>query len=253
MRAAAASTLVPTSLAALSATAWLVMWRFGDAPWGHWLHAHGVPGGPHAHGPSSSLSLAGLFIVGWLVMTVAMMLPTTLPLVAMFRRLTAGSRHPTQLAGWLVSGYLLAWAGFGLLVFATMLTIQAGAARAGLVFDARIVAGALFLVAGAFQFSALKYRCLDKCRSPFAFLTSRWRGHAHRRQSFRIGVAHGVYCVGCCWALMLLMFAVGSVNLLWMLALAMVMAVEKNLPWGGRLSAPLGSALLAVAAVLLLS
>jgi predicted metal-binding membrane protein len=99
---------------------------------------------------------------------------------------------------------------------------------------------ALLLVAGAFQFSAMKYRCLDKCRSPLSFVTSRWRGSRERWHSFTLGVEHGAFCVGCCWALMLLMFVTGTASLLWMVALGGVMAVEKNAPWGRRLSTPLG-------------
>src|SRR5205085_364555 len=97
-------------------------------------------------------------------------------------------------------------------------------------------------------FSSLKYRCLDKCQTPLSFVITHWRGRAPRWQAFRLGAAHGLFCVGCCWALMLLMFAFGMGSLGWMLLLAAVMAIEKNLPWGRRLSAPLGIALLAWAA-----
>ena len=105
-------------------------------------------------------------------------------------------------------------------------------------------------VAGAFQFSSLKYRCLEKCRTPLSFVIERWRGQAQGRQAFVLGAHHGLFCVGCCWALMLLMFAVGTGSLGWMLLLAAVMAIEKNVRWGRRLSAPLGVALLAWAFVL---
>jgi predicted metal-binding membrane protein len=176
-------------------------------------------------------------------MTTAMMLPTTLPLVEMFQRLTAARPDRVRLTASLIAGYLLAWAVCGVLVFAASLALQA-IAPVALATHPGLVAAALFVTAGAFQFSKLKYECLDKCRSPLSFLTSRWRGMHHRWHSFRLGVEHGVFCVGCCWALMLLMFAIGTVNLLWMLALAGVMAIEKNMPWGRRLSAPLGVVLL---------
>jgi predicted metal-binding membrane protein len=101
------------------------------------------------------------------------------------------------------------------------------------------------LVAGAFQFSRLKYRCLDKCRAPLSFVVQHWRGGDSRAQALVLGAHHGIFCVGCCWALMLLMFAVGSGNLGWMLALGAVMAIEKNVPWGWKLSKPLGTALIA--------
>jgi predicted metal-binding membrane protein len=101
-----------------------------------------------------------------------------------------------------------------------------------------------------YQFTSLKYRCLDKCRSPVSFVLGHWRGRHERRQALWLGMHHGVFCLGCCWSLMLLMFAVGLGNLAWMFALAVVMAVEKNAPWGRRLTAPLGAVLLLVAAVL---
>ena len=103
------------------------------------------------------------------------------------------------------------------------------------------LSGAIILtIAGLYQFSSLKYACLEKCRSPLSFLTSRWQGGNESVQALRIGVEHGLFCVGCCWSLMLLMFVVGTGSLAWMLLLGVVMALEKNFSWGRRLSAPLG-------------
>jgi predicted metal-binding membrane protein len=102
-----------------------------------------------------------------------------------------------------------------------------------------------------YQFTPLKYHCLDKCRSPFSFISERWGGSRDRLASFQLGVQHGLFCVGCCWSLMLLMFAVGTGNLGWMLALGTVMAIEKNMPWGRRLSAPLGLGLVALALIVI--
>jgi predicted metal-binding membrane protein len=96
------------------------------------------------------------------------------------------------------------------------------------------------VLAGLYQFAPLKYACLDKCRSPLSFITEHWRGSHERTQAFRLGIRHGLFCIGCCWSLMLLMFAVGAGNIGWMLVLGAVMAIEKNLPWGRRLSKPLG-------------
>ena len=110
----------------------------------------------------------------------------------------------------------------------------------------------LLLLAGAFQFSSLKFKCLEKCRSPFSFVIEHWQGRCERQQAFCLGIDHGVFCVGCYWALRLLMFAVGAGSLVWMLILALLMAVEKNVRWGRRLSAPVGAALLAWGAILLI-
>jgi predicted metal-binding membrane protein len=106
------------------------------------------------------------------------------------------------------------------------------------------------LLAGVYQFTPLKYKCLDKCRSPLSFVMEHWHGKRGEQEAFGLGVHHGLFCVGCCWSLMLLMFAVGVGNLAWMLALASVMAVEKNVSWGRRLSVPLGVVLIASAVAL---
>ena len=114
------------------------------------------------------------------------------------------------------------------------------------------VVGAIVLgMAGVFQFTTLKYRCLDKCHTPVGFIVQRWRGKAPAREALRLGIDHGVFCIGCCWALMLIMFVVGTGSIGWMLALAAVMAAEKNLPSGKRLRTPLGAALIVSAGVLL--
>ena len=102
-----------------------------------------------------------------------------------------------------------------------------------------IGAGTLML-AGVYQFTPLKYQCLDKCRSPLSFVMEHWRGSHERTQSLWLGVHHGIFCIGCCWSLMLLMFAVGAGSIGWMLVLGMVMAIEKNMPWGRQLAKPLG-------------
>ena len=141
---------------------------------------------------------------------------------------------------------LTAWLGFGLVAHALDLGVHAAAADAPwLVANGWVIGAALVGTAGLFQFSSLKYRCLDRCRTTFGFVAERWRGVAPSRAAFRIGLDHGAFCVGCCWALMLLMFVVGSGSVGWMLALGAIMAAEKNLPGGRRLSAPLGAALVA--------
>ena len=109
------------------------------------------------------------------------------------------------------------------------------------------IGAAVLAVAGVYQFTELKYRCLDKCRAPLGFVVGHWRGAGEKSQALLLGVRHGAFCVGCCWCLMLLMFVVGSANIGWMLAFGAVMAAEKNLPAGRRLAAPIGAALLLAA------
>jgi predicted metal-binding membrane protein len=232
---------LPALVLAMSAAAWLLTWRLGESTWGHWLHGHAAIAGGQA--PLGAVALGGIFVAGWIVMTTAMMLPTTLPLVRMFQRLTGGRPDCGRLTASLIAGYLSAWTAFGVLVFLASWALQSLAPL--WLGNSQYADAGLFVLAGAFQFSKLKYQCLDKCRSPLSFLTSRWRGTRHGWQSFRLGLEHGVFCVGCCWALMLLMFAFGAANVIWMLGLAGVMALEKNMPWGRRLATPLGVMLLA--------
>jgi len=111
-----------------------------------------------------------------------------------------------------------------------------------------MLASAVLALAGAFQLSGLKRRCLDRCRSPVGQVMARWRGRRPGREALAIGWTHGVFCVGCCWALMLVMVAVGAGSLGWMLALGLAMAAEKNLPRGRLLSTPLGIGLVSAAA-----
>jgi len=203
--------------------------------------------------PGGRWLVPGLFYGGgWLLMTAAMMLPTSAPLMRLFDRMIAERPDRAKLHALLIAGYLLAWAGFGVAAHLLDRAVHAMLADLAWLADHAYVLGALILaLAGAFQFSALKYHCLDRCRAPLGFLTSHWHGPRPRLEAFRLGLAHGAYCVGCCWALMLLMFMVGTGSLGWMLLLGLVMAVEKNHPWGRRLSAPLGGILLAGAGFVL--
>jgi len=119
-----------------------------------------------------------------------------------------------------------------------------------LLFNGWAVGSLILATAGLFQFSRLKYRCLARCRSPFGFIARHWHGPRPARNAFALGLDHGVFCVGCCWAIMLLMSVVGSGNLGWMLALGALMALEKNARWGARLGRPIGIAFLAGAALI---
>jgi predicted metal-binding membrane protein len=231
-------TILVAIAAALSATAWLVLWWWGASPYGRYLQ-HDTPAGN-----GTALEI-GLFVVGWLLMIVAMMLPTTIPLLATFRALVAGRRRPGQLVGAVIVGYLATWTAFGLVAWIGDRGVHALVdAVPWLATNPQIVLAATFVTAGAYQFSPLKYRCLDECRSPLGFILNRWIGRSERREAVALGIAHGLFCIGCCWSLMLVMFAVGMGSVAWMLALGGVTAIEKNTAWGRRLGRPLGVALL---------
>ena len=224
-------TLLFGSVGLISITAWLALWQFGVT-----LHSS-----VHHHRAVSDTTLALLFVGAWTVMTVAMMLPTSVPLIATFDTIAGERPDRSLLVALVVIGYLVTWVLLGLVVYSAGIVVQRFAVTSPWLRAHGYVGGAgLFLVAGLYQFSPLKYRCLDKCRSPLSFVLGHWQGQHDRRNAMWLGVHHGLFCVGCCWALMLLMFAVGVGNLGWMLVLGAVMAIEKNVPWGRRLSAPLG-------------
>lgn len=226
-------------LVLLAAGAWLALWLGGDR-----LH-----GGHGAH--AAAPGLLG-FVAAWTLMSVAMMLPTTLPLVAVFRQVVARRRNRATLALLLAGGYVAVWSAAGVAAYAITTGWGALAAQsAWLQGLAGFGQAGLLLTAGAFQFSSLKYRCLDRCRSPAGLVMAHWRGGREALRSFHLGVLHGLYCVGCCWALMLLMLAASANSLAWMMGLGAVMAIEKNTPWGRAFVAPVGVLLIAWGGVLI--
>lgn len=232
------------ALVALVGSAWLALLLWGISPYSRFLSHDAISDS----GARISWEYAGtalIFITAWALMTVAMMLPTALPLVLLFRRFVGNRHEAAALVLLLVVGYLGVWILFGSAAHLGDLALHAAVQRSHWLQDRLWYFGAApLLLAGVYQVTPLKYLCLDKCRSPFSFIVEHWHGHNERREAFRLGLHHGLFCVGCCWSLMLVMFAVGVGNLGWMLGLAIVMAMEKNLSWGRRLGAPLGIGLI---------
>ena len=190
-----------------------------------------------------------IFFMWWMMM-IAMMTPSAAPTILLYGALNGskGPAAPLQFA----AGYLVAWAGFSLV--ATIM--QAALATLGLLSDmymtlAHPALGALVLIgAGLYQFTPQKAACLDHCRGPVEALTRiRKTGRA---AALRMGLTHGGYCLGCCWALMALLFAGGVMNIWWVLGIALYVALEKLAPWGGRSAKPMGTALALAGAALLL-
>lgn len=185
-----------------------------------------------------------VFVPGWLVMTAAMMLPSSLPMFTGYARLSQGSRllGTLPLTWVFTSGYLVAWTLFGLVAFTADVWLHNAVGALGTLGQQTPRIGAtVLLAAGVYQFTPLKTACLSQCRSPLSFLLNNWRKGP--RGAFHLGFRHGVFCVGCCWALMLIMLAVGMANLFWMLALALVMFVEKVTRWAGPIGATTGATL----------
>jgi predicted metal-binding membrane protein len=227
-------------LAALVALAWLGLWLWGNSPYGRFLDHQQL-----SEITNQSAPLLVFFVAGWTLMVFAMMLPTSLPLIALFHTLTRTRPDHKWLLTLLITGYIGTWACFGLAIhLADLLFHEFAELSPWLSHNAWAFGAGILILAGVYQFTPLKYHCLDKCRSPFSFIMGHWTGKDQLSQAFRLGLHHGIFCIGCCWPLMLLMFAVGTGNIGWMLVLGALMAVEKNLPWGRRMSKPLGLLLL---------
>lgn len=246
-------------LGALTGLAWLTLFLWELSPHGRYLdHGSWMELGAGAWlcraVPAGAVVVPALiYALGWTLMTAAMMLPTTLPLLGMFARVTEQRSDGRALVALVIAGYLLAWLAFGLVAHGLDFGLhEAARAVPWLGLNGWAAGATVLAIAGLFQFSRLKYACLDKCRAPFSFINQHWRGSNPQRQSLQLGLHHGLYCVGCCWALMLVMFVVGTGSIGWMLVLGAVMALEKNHPIGARLSTPLGIALLAWASIIVI-
>jgi predicted metal-binding membrane protein len=235
------------AFAAVRARLGLVVLLFVLAGLGWWwtvTRMHGMD-----EGPWTGLGTLGWFLGVWVVMMAAMMFPSVAPTVALYSRLTRQRSPVSPLL--FAAGYLLTWAAAGVLAFAAaaVLTRVSGDVlaweRAG-----RVVAGTTLLVAAGYELTPLKDVCLGRCRSPLGTLLSSWRDGWSG--ALRMGARNGAWCVGCCWALMASLFALGVMSVTWMAVVAGVIAVEKTVPW--RRTATYGTAaLLAVLGVLLLA
>jgi predicted metal-binding membrane protein len=240
-------------LVVLIGLAWVALGMWSTSPAGRYL-GHSASGLPHDAPSPDTVPIAVLFVAGWTVMTVAMMLPTSLPLVLLFRRVVDHRSDALLLVALVIAGYLVVWAGFGVLAHLADQGIHELVDHRGVLRGSSwILAVSPLLLAGVYQFTPLKTICLRRCRSPLTFVTEHWHGQHARREAAWLGLHHGLFCVGCCWSLMLVMFAVGVGHVAWMLVLSVVMAVEKNMPWGRRLSAPLGVALIGLGLALAVS
>jgi predicted metal-binding membrane protein len=160
-------------------------------------------------------------------MVLAMMLPTAGPMILTYAEIAdtaARKGEPVVSPLVLIAGYLTVWLGFALAVALAQVTLTP-AALPGAEGGGLLLSGAALIGAGLYQFSSLKQACLTRCQRPFPFFFTRWTNEP--RGVFRLGLLQGLYCLGCCWAMMLALFAVGAMNAVWMAALGVVMIIEK--------------------------
>lgn len=175
-------------------------------------------------GATATLAMYPAVLLMWLLMSVAMMLPTALPTIDLYVRLSRRMEEGRAVRIVLfVAGYLVAWGVFGAVAAAAQVAL--GALPDGIL-PPLVGAGSLLVLVGAYQLSPIKQACLDLCRNPLLFLMSRWREDLSG--TLGLGLQHGIICIGCCWALMLLMFLSGAMNLVWMALLGLAMLAEKS-------------------------
>jgi len=207
------------TLLALAALAWLVVVR--------------RMGGMDA-GPGTDPGTVGFYTLSWVVMMAAMMFPSIVPMVLAFssiqtRRRTRGAVQEGVSTGVFVAGYLLSWTVFGLFAYAAFTGVRSlsiGALHWNR--DGRYLAGGMLVAAAIYQLTPAKDACLRRCRGPLDFVLEHWRGG--QLGALRMGAIHGAWCVGCCWMLMVALFALGLMSITWMIVLAAVIAAEKLLP-----------------------
>jgi predicted metal-binding membrane protein len=242
------------SLAALTGAAWaLTLYQtismsmpMGIAVRGG-VTAEGMGGMAMAGVSAAGWSLGGavVFVAVWTVMMAAMMLPAAAPMILIFASAQARRARHVAVPTWIfTSGYILVWLAAGLLVY---VVVQIGSDLADQLTSADraswapLALGATLVAAGLHQFTPIKRVCLTHCRSPFAFVAQHWRDG--RAGALQMGLRHGGYCLGCCWALFAVMVAAGVMSLAWMLLLTLIVFIEKVLPQGRRASSMIGVAL----------
>ncbi|MFA8391346.1 DUF2182 domain-containing protein [Burkholderia ubonensis] len=245
-------------MAAVVALSWFYLWS-GAGMGMSALDMTAVALFPHRlpHGIGSMDPSLATVIVMWWTMMIAMMTPGAAPLVLLYRLVlrhygTAdGASSAPSLA--LLAGYLTAWLAFSIAAASLQKALQpTGLISEMMLWSKSALLSAIVLAtAGIYQLSPFKRACLTQCRSPVTFLTTHWRPGV--AGSFRLGLRHGLYCVGCCWLLMALLFVGGVMNLVWIAALSLIVFVEKILPGGERIGRALGIVLIAWAGATLLA
>ena len=223
VRSAAGSGLRP-ALAASRREIWLVLVLFALAAAGWWWTVGEMRG--MDNGPWSGLGTFGWFLGVWVVMMAAMMFPSVAPTVALYSRMSKTRLLPLAFT----MGYLATWAGAGVIAF-TIGVVVSRADGGDLAWDhaGRAVAGTTLIVAAVYELTPLKNACLGKCRSPLGTLLGSWRDGWVG--ALRMGAGNGAWCVGCCWALMASLFALGVMSVTWMAVVAGIIAFEKTVPW----------------------
>ncbi len=234
--------IIAAALAGIAAVAWAYMIHEARAMnLSGVCECLGMQMGGFAGADWSAGSLLPLFLM-WAGMMLAMMLPSATPMILTFASVSRNRRRqqrPYVPVSVFVAGYVAIWSAFSALVAVVQLILHRQAFLSpAMASTSATLGGVLLLAAGVFQFTPLKRTCLTHCRAPLEFIMTRWRDGV--RGAFRMGLEHGAFCTGCCWALMALLFVLGVMNILWIAALTILVGLEKLLPRGIWLSSATG-------------
>ena len=247
--------VVSAALVLLTALAWAyVLWLAADMDMGgmDMSDFRMIPAGigimAPALSPWSGMEFAFVFAM-WAVMMIGMMTPSAAPMILIYARVgrqAAQQGKPFAPSGWLASGYLLVWFGFALVATCVQWTLERGALLTTMMSSASSMFGGIVLIAvGLYQWTPLKNACLRYCQSPLLFISRNGGFRPDTQGSIVLGIRHGAVCVGCCWALMALLFVGGVMNLLWIAAITILVLAEKVIPAGRVISRIAGAGLFA--------
>lgn len=243
--------IVGIALAVLTALAWVYLVEMARHMAEMDVHARMGMAMPQGE-PWRIRDVAMLFAM-WSVMMVGMMLPSAAPMILVFttvNRRREAQQRPLAHTGAFVLGYVIVWTGYSAVAALAQWGLHGVALLSPMmVSTSPYLGGGFLLAAGIFQWTPLKYACLTTCRSPLSFLITQWREGA--RGALVMGLRHGAYCVGCCWALMALLFVAGVMNLVWVAAIAVAVLLEKVVPRGDLVGRLAGVVLVAAGVVLI--
>jgi predicted metal-binding membrane protein len=253
--------IVAAALVGLAALAWAyVLWLAADMDMGgmDMIDSRMIPAGigimAPALSPWSGMEFAFVFAM-WAMMMVGMMTPSAAPMILIYARLgrqAVVADEPFAATGWFVAGYLLAWIGFALAATVAQWALdRAALLDTTMTSTSNVLGGAVLIAAGIYQWTPLKDVCLAKCQSPFLFIQQLGGFRRDAAGATLLGLRHGAYCVGCCWALMALLFVGGVMNVLWIALLALLVLSEKLLSFGRWIARVAGVAFLAAGVWLL--
>ena len=254
--------IVLAALATITMLAWAdIIWLAGDMAMDG-MDMTGfrmIPAGQGLMMPASApwqpLEFVYVFAM-WVVMMIGMMTPSVAPMILIYARVgrqAVSSGHPFAASGWFASGYLIAWLGFSLAATSAQWALERAAVLTPMMEStSAVLGGTVLIAAGIYQWTPVKEACLAYCQAPLTFIMRHGGFRSDPSGALALGLRHGLYCIGCCWALMLLLFVGGVMNVLWIAALAALVLLEKALPFGQSVSRIAGCVFIAGGGWLLL-